>query len=416
MARKFSPNLDTQLLLIFLVPCLCCIPCYGQNPSSVEGIFYLDGSPVQVEIVEGKIGRIRRNISKPESTSLYIAPGFIDNQVNGYASITFSSDKLTKEGVKKATEALWKEGVTTYLPTVTTNQHETLLHSFSILAAAIADPAFLGSIPGFHLEGPYISPVDGFRGSHKKEWVRLPDWAEFVEYYEASNRKILQVSLAPENEGALEFIRNCVNHGIVIGLAHHSGSAEVIKQAVDAGAAISTHLGNGCANMIHRHANPLWPQLADDRLMASIIVDGFHLRPEEVQVFFNAKGKERIVMTSDVTKFAGMPPGEYVLDGKELVITPEGMIKYPAQNVLAGAALPVTVGISNIQRFTGCSLADAVRLVTRNPARLYGLMDRGEIRPGKRADLVLFSIENGRVEVKKTIVAGQVVFDASSAR
>ena len=207
----------------------------------------------------------------------------------------------------------------------------------------------------------------------------------------------------------MDFIQKCVAQGIVVGIGHHNASADQIKKAADHGAAISVHLGNGCANFNHRHENPLWPQLAEDRLMASIIVDGFHLRPEEVKTFFRAKGVDRLVITSDVTKLAGMPPGEYTWNEMVVVMTPEGMIKYPAQNVLAGTSLPITRGIFNIMKFTNCSLAEAIQMATINPARLYGMNDRGEIEVGERADLVLFSFGEDDLVVHQTVVAGRVV-------
>jgi len=382
--------------------------------NKVEGLFYLDNTPVTIEIVDGKISKIIRkdSISDLALADLYVAPGLIDNQINGYVTVGFASAGLTVEGVRKATHALWKAGVTTYLPTVVTSSHERLIENFSVLAKATHEPDIGKSLPGFHLEGPYISPIDGYRGAHNKQWVRPPDWEEFLEINKVADHKILQVTLAPEIDGAMKFIQNCVQQGIVVALGHHNGSAKQIKQAIDAGASISTHLGNGCANMIHRHNNPLWPQLADDRFIASIICDGFHLRPEEVQVFYKAKGVERIVITSDVTKLAGMPPGEYSYDGRDVVLTPEGCIKFPAQNVLAGAASPISKGVGNIIKFTNCSLADAIHMATRNPARLYGFKDRGEIKPGKRADLILFTMDKGVMSIKKTIIAGKVVYTA----
>ena len=385
-----------------------------QTATKVEGLFYLDGKPVSIKIVDGHISRVthKNKLDDPRLSDVYIAPGLIDNQVNGYISVGFSSPGLTVEGVRKVTHALWKVGVTTYLPTVITSSHERLMENFAVLAQAIHEPDIELSVPGFHLEGPYISPEDGYRGAHNKSWVRPPDWQEFLAVNEAAEHKILQVTLAPEIEEAIDFIHHCVDRGIIVGLGHHNAPAEILKQACDAGAAISTHLGNGCANLIHRHNNPLWPQLAEDRLMASIIVDGFHLRPEEVQVFYKVKGPERTVLTSDMAKLAGMPPGEYSYDGRDVVLTPEGMIKFPAQNVLAGASLPISTGVGNIMRFTGCSLADAIHMASRNPARLYSLSDRGEIKPGKRADLILFSLKDGVLSIKKTIIAGKEVYTA----
>ena len=124
-------------------------------------------------------------------------------------SFSFGNSDLTYEGVLKATRELWKMGVTTYLPTLTTHSQEVLVENFSVLANAVDGKETKGSIPGFHLEGPYINPEDGFRGAHPKRFVRLHDWNEFMEIYEASGENILQVTVAPEMEGVQEFIKNC---------------------------------------------------------------------------------------------------------------------------------------------------------------------------------------------------------------
>ncbi|MCF7976259.1 MAG: amidohydrolase family protein [Phycisphaerae bacterium] len=393
---------------------------HAKDSLMIEGLSYIDKTPIQVDIQDGIIQGIRAKskLSKPTQEPLYIAPGLIDNQVNGYASVSFGfgGGALTVEGIRKATEALWREGVTTYFPTLTTNRHDILLANFATLARAVKDPELARSIPGYHLEGPYISPIDGYRGAHPLQYVRLPDWQEFMAYYKAADGKIIQVSVAPELDGAMDFIRRCRALGIKVALAHHNGSAAVIKQAVDEGAIVATHLGNGCANLINRHDNPLWPQLADDRLYASIICDGFHLRPEEIQVFVKAKGVDRILVTSDVTRFAGMTPGIYNTDdGKTIELTVDGMIRYPAQQVLAGSASPMTKGVGHIMRVTGCSLEQAFHMASRNQARVYGLTDRGELETGKRADLIVFALEDFTVKIRQTYVAGRLVYSANEA-
>jgi N-acetylglucosamine-6-phosphate deacetylase len=395
---------------------------YASESLTIEGLSYIDYKPIEIVIQDGIIQSIRSKeaLSYSNREPLYIAPGLIDNQVNGYASVSFSfgSVELTLDGVRKATEALWAEGVTTYLPTLTSNDHSTLIKNFTILSKAVKNDSQLAlSIAGYHLEGPYISALDGYRGAHPKQHVRLPDWQEFLKYYEAADEKILQVSLAPELDGAMDFIRLCRAKGITVALAHHNGSAEIIKQAVDEGAVVSTHLGNGCANYIHRHDNPLWPQLADDRLYASIICDGFHLRPEEIYVFYKAKGVDRILLTSDVTRFAGMPPGLYTNnDGQTFELTPEGMVRYPKEKVLAGAGLPITKGIGHIMKVTGCSLEHAIQMSSANQARIYGLSDRGQLKVGKRADLILFTINNFALQIKRTYVAGELVYTENDER
>jgi N-acetylglucosamine-6-phosphate deacetylase len=391
----------------------------------IEGINYLDDSPVSVEFENGIITNIERiNTLSDNKNPLYIAPGLIDIQINGYLSISFSLEgaenttasggQLSVDDVKKITEALWKEGVTTYFPTLTTNSKELLLKNISILKLAKDDPSLLGSIAGFHLEGPYISEVDGYRGAHPKEYVRKPDWNEFLEICKASGENVILVTVAPETEGAFDFIRKCREIGIVVSLGHHNGSAEIIKQAIDNGATLATHLGNGCANIIHRHRNPIWPQLADNRLMISIIADGFHLPSEILQVFYKAKGAENIILISDITSYAGLPAGEYkIKTGETIIKTPEGNLKFSGQDGgLYGSASPLNRGVGHIMKVTGCSLAKAIEMTATNPAGLHHLTDRGKLEPGKRADIILFKMEDFKMDIRKTIVKGELVFDS----
>lgn len=338
----------------------------------------------------------------------YIAPGLIDIQINGFLGVDFSDQDLTIEDMRKATKALWKVGVTTFFPTVITNNQTNLKKSFSNLSGALDDEKIAMSVPGFHLEGPYISPVQGYRGAHLEKYIRLPDWDEFSELQKAARNRISLITVAPEVYGAISFIKKCAEIGVVVALGHHNGSSEKIRDAVDAGASIATHLGNGCANMINRHDNPLWPQLADDRITATIIADGFHLNKDQLQCFFKMKGLERTILVSDALDLAGLPPGEYTRLERLVVLTE--VVKFPAENVLAGAASPISTCVSNMIKFTGCSLENAIQMATANPARLLGLNNIGEIKQSKRADLILFTIEDNRIVIQKTILAGKEVY------
>ncbi len=412
MNKKFLSKVVLGIFMLLTV--LFMSETNGQQ--TVEGIHFATGNPVQVKIKDGKILEVK-NIKKlsDKNCKLIIAPGFFDNQINGFAGVSFSfgGGELTVEGVHKATRALWERGVTTYLPTLTTNSKEILIKNFSVLSKARDDESLLGSIPGYHLEGPYISPIDGYRGAHSKRFVREPDWNEFMEFYEAAGKDILTVTVAPEIEGAMDFIKKCTDLGIVISLGHHNGTAQQISEAVQNGAKTCTHLGNGCANSINRHDNPLWPQLSNDGLMISIICDGFHLRPEEIRVFSKAKGYDKTIITSDVTSYAGLKPGIYKnIDGDDIELTVDGKIQYPAQQVLAGSASSIDKGVGHAMKVTGCSLADAIGMASTNPAKLYGLNDRGTLELGKRADLILFTLDNYVVNIQKTFVKGELVYDA----
>ena len=380
-----------------------------KDATYVEGLLYLDGEPVSIEIVDGKIAQIKHLDSGTGFPEVYVAPGLIDIQVNGYMGVDFSDQELTRELLLEATEALWKEGVTTYLPTLITRDQERLEKSFSLLAGAVNDKVMGKSIPGFHLEGPYLSPVKGYRGAHPEQYIRLPDWQEFSALQEAAQGGIRLITVAPEMKGAIPFIGKCNENGVVVSLGHHNGTAEIIDQAVEAGASLSTHLGNGCANEINRHHNPLWPQLANDGLSISIIADGSHLTKEEVRTFYKVKGAQGTILVSDALSFAGLPLGEYEKDGHRYLLTEE-VVKYPEENVLAGAVQPVSKCVSNIMRFTLCDLKDAIGMASTNPAQLMGLDHLGEISPGKRADLILFTMEDGVMDIQLTMVAGEVVY------
>ncbi len=386
--------------------------------SVMDTLFYADAKPIAIKIKDGKIEELIRGKPKQLDTTkgaVYVAPGLIDHQVNGYLSHSFVGDDLDAEKVEKITVGFWKNGITTFLPTLTTESDEVLLRNFKILNEILEDKRLAQSIPGFHLEGPYISPVDGYRGAHNLDYIRKPDWQEFERWHHASGGRIKEVTIAPESEGAMGFIKKCIANNIRVAIGHSNASTEEINQAVELGASISTHLGNGCANLIHRHHNPIWPQLAEDKLFASIIVDGFHLTREEVRTFYKVKGPDKTILVSDITRWAGMPPGTYSDFGQEVVVTEEGAIMMPSENVLAGASFLINRGIENIVEFTGCSLKEAIDMSTKNPAQALGLTDRGAIEIGKRADLVYFRFDSGKLEILKTIVGGEVVYEKGIA-
>lgn len=375
----------------------------------IEGIHYMTGFPVRIEIIDGIIGSISE--IKEYKDNLYLAPGLIDNQINGYANVDFSGDFLTQEGFIEATNAIRKDGVTSFLPTLITNSHENLLRNFTILSEALKNCQYLGySVPGFHLEGPYLSSEEGFRGCHPVQHLRKPSVTEFSEYQSAASGKIIQITIAPELEGAMDLIKKCSGEGLIVAIGHTNASSEQIRQAVENGASISTHLGNGCANLIHRHKNPIWPQLSDDRLTPSIIADGHHLLPEEINVFYKVKGPGNIILTSDVIYLAGMTAGKYRFLGSDVILTEEGMLLNADQNCLAGASFPLIKGVENILRYTCCTLAEAINLASYNVARIYNLTDRGELATGKRADIISFEINGDKLLLKDSYINGISVF------
>jgi N-acetylglucosamine-6-phosphate deacetylase len=383
-----------------------------KTQSSVTGMHYISGKPVRIEIRAGMItGITETDLPEAEETNLFVSPGLIDNQINGYAGVDFSGSDLSSAEVVRASKEIWKDGVTSFLPTVITGSHDRLINNFRILHEALdTDEDVAGSVPGFHLEGPYISPDEGYRGCHPVQHIRKPSWNEFTEYQKAAGGKIIQVTLAPELEGATGFIRLCRDKGIVTAVGHTRATSAEIEIAVENGVRLSTHLGNGCANFIHRHHNPIWPQLANEQLIPTIIADGFHLLPEELKVFLKVKGRENLILTSDIVYLAGMAPGRYTFLESEVEMTADGMLRNIAMNCLAGASFPLRTGVGNMMKFTGCSLEDAINMASLNVARIYGLEDRGALTAGKRADIILFEKADDNIIIRRTYVNGELVF------
>jgi N-acetylglucosamine-6-phosphate deacetylase len=271
-------------------------------------------------------------------------------------------------------------------------------------------PEVAARIPGIHLEGPFICPDDGPRGAHPKQHVRPPDWAEFQRLQEAAEGRIRLTTVSPEYDGAPDFIRRSADSGILVAIGHTKATSDQIRAAVDAGARMSTHLGNGAHPMIRRHPNYIWDQLAEDQLTASLIVDGHHLPPAVVKSMVRAKTAERIVLVSDVTSMGGMPPGRYKTGLGELEVLPSGKLVPAGQpDILAGASLPIHACAANVMRFAGVDLATSIDMASRRPAQLIGL-DHPGIEVGAPADLFLFELPTaaeGPLRIRATYHQGQ---------
>jgi N-acetylglucosamine-6-phosphate deacetylase len=380
------------------------------NSFLVTALHYETMLPVQIEIADGKILAINELESDTAGARLpIVAPGLIDNQVNGYAGVDFSGDDLTVEGIVKATRSLWKTGVTTYLPTLITNSPQNLIRNFRVLVDALAIKEVELCIPGFHLEGPYLSREDGFRGCHPLQYITVPDVEQLMNFQQAAKGKIAQITLAPELQGSGELIRYCKSNGILVAVGHSNANGKEIHEACSLGARLSTHLGNGCANQIHRHDNPIWPQLANDLLIPSLIADGHHLTPDELKVFLKVKGPGNIILTSDITYLAGMPAGRYSFGGAGVILSDDGMLRSADQDCLAGATRPLLKGVENMMKFTGCSLGQAINMASKNVAKIFGWHDRGQLLSGRRADLLLLRRVTSGLVLDQCYVLGEQI-------
>ena len=350
----------------------------------------------------------------PLQDPLYVAPGWIDLQVNGYAAVDYNSPSSSPEEIARSLAVQHATGTTRLYPTVITGSPANMEGSLQNLARAKEALGRDGeSIEGFHVEGPHISGEDGPRGAHPRQWVRPPDTEEYRRWQDAASGLVRLVTVSPEWPETPRYIETLVRDGVVVSIGHTKATKEQIDDAVRAGATMSTHLGNGAHSVLPRHPNYIWEQLADDRLAAGFIVDGVHLSESFFKVALRAKGVMRSVLVTDASMPAGATPGPYRLGEVDVELTEDGRVVLLGGTRLAGSSLRLDRALENAMRQSGISLAEAISMLTRNPARVGRIAGRQRgLLPGERADLVLFRFdpETKSVQIEKTIVGGREVW------
>jgi N-acetylglucosamine-6-phosphate deacetylase len=286
-----------------------------------------------------------------------------------------------------------------------TSAEDELLPALAAMGNAIATPpqgtetAPCARPIGIHLEGPFIS--DARNGVHPAAHIQKPSVVALDRYVNAARGAIRVVTIAPETQHALAVIRDAVDRGITVAFGHTNATFEEAQQAIDAGARHSTHTYNSMRRMIHREPGVVGAILSDQRMYADIIADGLHVHPPVVDLFLRCKGRDRAILISDATSPTGMPNGIYRLGNFEVEV--DGL-RVESHGKLAGSVITLEVAVQNVMQYAGWSLADAVRLVTVNPAQLLGLEKKGRIVAGADADLVILSPE---AEVRRTFISGQ---------
>lgn len=339
-------------------------------------------------------GVVRAVLPGDPGETRWLAPGFVDLQVNGWRGHDLNAPGLTAGTVSALVAALARTGTTTLLPTVITAPEERMTAAVRAIAVACAnDPRVAAAVAGIHVEGPHVSPNDGPRGAHPLADVRPPDIALFDRLQAAADGRVRMVTLSPHWPESAAYVSALAARGIRVAVGHTDATRDEILSAVAAGATLSTHLGNGIAAMLPRHPNIIWTQLADDRLSATFIGDGHHLPVDTLKAMIRAKGPERAVLVSDVTALGGMPPGVYRQPiGGDVELSPDGRLGLRGTPYLAGAARSLADGVAVTAGVVGMDLA--LRMATLNPGAILG-GDAGRPVAGRAASLVRFAWSPG---------------------
>ncbi len=320
------------------------------------------------------------------SKTCTLVPGMIDVHIHG-ASGADTMD-ATFEALDTIASTLPKEGTTSFLATTITQSTEAIEKALKNVADYIeaGQKSDHAEIVGVHLEGPFISKKKA--GAQPLDHIAKPDHAQFDRFQALSGHRIKLITMAPEEEEGLELSRYLSQNGVVVSIGHSNATYQQVDEAIKAGASHVTHLYNGMSGLHHREPGVVGATLLRDELMAELIVDGIHTRPEVIDLTFQQKGKDQLVLITDAMRAKCLKDGTYDLGGQPVFVKDGKAVL--ENGSLAGSVLRMVDGFKNMLRFTKATIEEVVQMTSTNPAKELGIFDRkGSLAAGKEADLVV---------------------------
>ena len=345
-----------------------------------------------------------------DAKGCHVAPGFIDMHTHGAGGADFMDG--TVEAYLTAARMHAIHGTTLLYPTTLTSTNELLYGSFETYVKASELNKDGAQFGGMHLEGPYFSPL--YAGAQDPRYLRNPRPEEYLEILDRCPA-LARWSFAPELDGSEEFAAELRKRGVVASIGHTNATYGECDAAYKAGANLMTHFYS-CMSTVSRrnafrYAGTIEYGYIQDGMDIEIIADGIHVPQDLLHLLLKIKGVERISLVTDSMRAAGMPEGPSILgglaDGQEVIVE-DGVAKLLARTAFAGSVATADRLVRTMVQVAGCSIEDAVRMITENPARVMGISDRkGALKAGMDADVVVFD-EN--VNIKSTIINGKIVY------
>ncbi len=300
-------------------------------------------------------------------------PGLVDLQVNGFKGVDFSDAELSVESFTTACRQILASGTSAFLPTVVTGSPEVYRHNLPLIANVLRQEEFDGRLLGIHLEGPFISPADGARGAHDGRWVHHADIEYLRQLLDWAEGQVRLLTVAAGIDGVEKLIECAIGEGVTVSLGHQMADSAAIDRAAAAGACALTHLGNGVPAVLDRHNNPIWAGLANDDVSAMIITDGHHLPDSVIKTFIRAKAIERIIITSDASPIAGLPPGRYETLNNVVVLDESGRLYNPQTGYMVGSSATMLDCMNYLASLRMLTVEQLVRVGFDNPLKLIGV-------------------------------------------
>ena len=341
----------------------------------------------------------------------YVSPGFIDMHTHGAGGSDFMDGTVDAYLVAARMHAV--HGTTLLYPTTVTSTNELLFESLDTYRKAAALNSDGAAFGGMHLEGPYFSPR--YAGAQDPRYLRNPRPEEYEEIIERGRGIIKRWSFAPELDGAPAFAAALKSNGILASAGHTSATFEQCHEAFLSGATHLTHFFNCMSTVVrkdgYRTAGVMEYGYYQDGMTVEIIADGCHIPASLLKMIVRIKGVDGVALVTDSMRGAGMPEGPSILgglaDGLEVIIE-DGVSKMPDRVCFAGSVATADRLVRTMVNLAGCSIEDAVRMASSNPARIMGVdAAKGTLEVGKDADIVLFDDD---IRVKMTMIKGKTVF------
>lgn len=298
---------------------------------------------------------------------------YIDLQVNGYHGISFGDENLTEDMVRQCFDAIKAGGTKTCCPTLITSSMQLYNRNIPLILKVGSEDKYRPLFGGLHLEGPFLCATEGAIGAHDPNLVIKPTVSEFDRFYDLCQGKLRILTVAADAQGICEVIKTAANSGVAVSLGHENANDDHIRAAIDAGATLLTHLGNGIPNMIHRHKNPILAGLAFDELTAMIITDRWHLPDSLIKVIVRTKGPEKVIVTSDAAPVAGLKPGNYQQFGREVVLEQNGLLRCADADYLAGSSANMTTCMDYLATLNLLNEKQLDMVGIHNPAKVLGI-------------------------------------------